>query len=146
MKAIGIGILALAASFSADAYNTPEDGIADPGYGCIAKLPGDWRLGLIADKVTLGYNRNATAVEGLPRQASVKERAVIALWLEMRQKCFNAGEFYRFSVLSPHEHLAEQNAFEFQQRVLVKLQQGQMTYIEFNRRRAELAERLDSHI
>jgi hypothetical protein len=144
MKAIGLGIVVFAASLTALAQDAPA-ALVDPTYGCLEKMAREPRLAIIADKVALGQSASVKAVR-LDRSANAEERAAVALWLELRQQCFDAGEDYRFIVLTPQEHLAVRSAFEFQQRLLANLEQGSMSYVQFNRRRVELAERLYSSI
>ena len=141
MKTIGIGIVMLAASFSTLAQDAAGT-LVDPTYACVEKLTRDWRLAAIADKVALAHGASLKTVRGLDRAANAEERAAVALWLERREQCFAAGGYYRFTALTPQEHLAVYQSFEFQQRLLVNLEQGRMSYAQFNRRRLELAEGL----
>ena len=138
MKTIAIGIVMLAASFAALA----QDGPVDRTYGCLEKALHEPRLAVIADKVALAYGPGLKTAPALERLVNAEERAAVALWVELRERCFAAGGHYRFTALTPHEHLAIQGAFEFQQRLLANLQQGGITYAQFNRRRLELAEGL----
>ena len=138
MKTIAIGIVMLAASFSALAQHGP----VDRTYGCLERTAHDPRLAIIADKVALAHGPGLKAAPALDRSVGAEERAAVALWLELRERCFAAGGHYRYTVLTPHEHIAVQGAFEFQQRLLANLAQGGITYAQFNRRRLELAEGL----
>jgi len=141
MKTLGIGIVMLAASFATLAQDAAGT-LVDPTYGCLEKMARESRLALIADKVALGHGASLKTVRGLDRPANAEERAAVALWLERREQCFAAGGYYRFTALTPQEHLAVYQSFEFQQRLLVNLEQGRMNYVQFNRRRLELAEGL----
>ena len=131
----------VAASFASLAQEAPRTRI-DPTYACLEKMARESRLALIADKVALAYGASMKTVRGLDRSANVEERAAVAHWLDRREQCFAAGEYYRFTFLTPQEHLAVYQSFEFQQRLLVNLEQGRMNYLQFNRRRLELAEGL----
>jgi len=131
----------LAASFTTlaqEAVGTP----ADPTYACLERMARESRLAVIADKVALGHGPSIKTVRGMDRAANAEERAAVALWLDRREQCFAAGGYYRFTYLTPQEHLAVYQSFEFQQRLLVNLEQGRMSYAQFNRRRLELAEGL----
>jgi hypothetical protein len=138
MKRIAIGIVMLAASFTGLA----QDGPVDRTYGCLERMVRDPRLAIIADKVALVHGPGLKAAPALERSVNTEERAAVALWLDLRERCFFAGGHYRFTALTPHEHIAMQGAFEFQQRLLANLAQGGVTYSQFNRRRLELAEGL----
>jgi hypothetical protein len=141
MKTIGIGIVMLAASFTTLAQDASWT-LVDPTYACVEKMTRDGRLSVIADKVALAHGASLKTVRGLDRAANAEERAAVALWLDRREQCFAAGGYYRFTALTPQEHLAVYQSFEFQQRLLVNLEQGRMSYAQFNRRRLELAEGL----
>lgn len=141
MKKIAIGIVMIAASFASVAQETPAT-FVDPTYACLEKMARESRLVLIADKVALAHGPGMKTVRGLDRPANTEERAAVAHWLDRREQCFAAGEYHRFTFLTPQEHLAVYQSFEFQQRLLVNLEQGRMSYVQFNRRRLELAEGL----
>lgn len=131
----------VAASFASVAQETPGPGV-DPTYACLERMARESRLALIADKVALAHGPGLKTIRGLDRPASTEERAAVAHWLDRREQCFASGEYYRFTFLTPQEHLAVYQSFEFQQRLLANLEQGRMNYVQFNRRRLELAEGL----
>jgi hypothetical protein len=114
----------------------------DPTGQCMAGLAGDARLVAIADKVA---RDDATSLT-LHRYASGEERAALAVWHGLRRHCFDAGEQFRRNAFSAQDRTVMQSAFMFQQVLLSRLQQGEVTYAEFNRRRAELAEGFDTRI
>jgi len=58
----------------------------------------------------------------------------------LRRQCFDAGEPQRHKLLDAQAHSAIRSAFLFQQVLLSRLQRGELTYGEFNRRRAAVAE------
>jgi hypothetical protein len=125
-------VLALATSFSVLAK--------EPTASCIDSLAKDSSLKLIADKVALAHSNQAAAVRILDRVANEEERGAVALWLDKRQGCFEAGAKQRRSVSRPQEIAFVRSLFIFQQRLVAELQSGRMTYAEFNKRRLELVE------
>ena len=130
-KLICSGILALAASFGA---------LANPTENCIDSLAADAGLRVLSDKVALARSTQAFAVRVADRVANEQERAAVALWLEMRNQCFDAGAAYRRSVSTPQEIAFLRSLFVFQQRLVADLQAGRVTYAEFSQRRGELLE------
>ena len=130
-KLICTGILALAASCNAFASQTED---------CIDRLASEPRLQVLADKVALARSTQASLVRVSDRTATEQERAALALWLEKRQQCFEVGDAQRRARLVPQEIAFLRSVFVFQQRLVADLQGGRLTYAEFNRRRAELAE------
>lgn len=145
MKAVFIGLLALAASFSATAQDAAAD-VVDPTALCLESIATDPRLARIADKVALNTGSKATSVPGLHRIATVHERAAVGTWLTLRRQCFDAGVEYRSIVLAPEVQAFTKSAFMFQQRLLGALSVGDVTYVEYSRRRVELAEGLASEL
>ena len=139
MKAtlICTGILALAASFGAAAQEASRN-LTDPTANCIGGLASEPRLKLIADKVALGQGINAPG-RALDRAATAEERAAVAAWLGMRKDCFDKGASYRRGLSTPQQIELTQDAFEYHQRLVARLQEGSITYTEFNRRRVRLA-------
>jgi hypothetical protein len=125
------GILALAASFGA---------AANPTEACIGSLTKEPSLQVLADKVALGRSGQATLVRVADRAPTGQERAAVALWMEKRSQCFDAGAAKRRTVSKPQEIAFLRSVFVFQQRLVAELQQGRLTYAEFNQRRAELAQ------
>ena len=117
----------------------------DATTSCIKGVAGDVRLAAIADKVGLDYPRVPTSPE-LQRYASDDERAALAVWHGLRRQCFDAGWDQRRKLLDPQRRSAMESAFIFQQVLLSRLQQGEVTYGEFNRRRTDVAESFDLHI
>jgi len=136
-KLICTGILALAASFGAAAQETSRN-VTDPTASCIVNLAGEPRLKLIADKVALGRGINIPA-RFLERAPNADERSALAIWLEMRQDCFNEGAKYRHVVSTPGEIELARDAFDYQQQMVAELKAGRMTYVQFNNRRMKLA-------
>lgn len=130
-KLICAGILALAAGNAV---------AANPTENCIDLLASEPRLQVLADKVALARSTQASLVRVSERIATEQERAALALWLEKRQQCFEAGDAQRRARLVPQEIAFLRSVFVFQQRLVADLQGGRLTYAEFNRRRAELAE------
>ena len=138
MKTTSIAALIIAAaSFNAFAQ--------DPTSSCIKGLAADVRLTAIADKVGLEYPRVPSA-PALQRYASEDERAALAVWHGLRRQCFDAGEPQRRKMLDAQTRSVMQSAFIFQQVLLSRLQHGELSYAEFNRRRAEVAESFDPSI
>jgi hypothetical protein len=117
----------------------------DPTTSCIKGLTGDVRLAAIADKVGLEYPREPNA-PALQRYASEEERAALAVWRGLRRQCFDAGAQQRRKLLDVQARSAMESAFIFQQVLLSRLQQGELTYGEFNRRRADVAESFELQI
>ena len=145
MKALPIAALIIAAaSFSASAQDAAQD-VADPTSLCTESIVEDARLAVIADKITLDFGA-APGQAALQRYATAEERAALAVWHGMRKHCFDAGEQYRRIVFSAQSRAVLQSAFVFQQVLLSELQQGRVTYGEFNRRRGEQAASLDPRI
>jgi len=103
------------------------------------------RLAAIADKVGLEYPREPNA-PALQRYASEEERAALAVWRGLRRQCFDAGAQQRRKLLDVQARSAMESAFIFQQVLLSRLQQGELTYGEFNRRRADVAESFELQI
>jgi hypothetical protein len=126
------GILALATSFGALAM--------EPSANCIDSLARDAGLKVIADKVALAHSNQAASVRILERVANEEERAALAVWLEKRQACFDAGAKGRRAASRAEEIAFARSAFVFQQRLVAELQSGRVTYAEFNKRRLELVE------
>ena len=134
MKAtlICTGILALAASFGAAAQEKSLT-VTDPTANCIGALASEPRLKLIADKVALGQISKAPG-RALDRAATGKERAAVAAWLGMRKDCFDKGASYRRGLSTPQGIELAHDAFAYQQWLVAQLQEGRITYTEFNRR------------
>jgi hypothetical protein len=130
-KLICTGVLALAASFGA---------LANPTERCIDSLAADARLRVLSDKVALARSTQPFAMRVADRVANEQERAVVAVWLEKRNQCFDAGAAYRRTVSNPQEVAFLRSVFVFQQRLVADLQAGRLTYAEFNQRRGELVE------
>ena len=124
------GVLAVAASFGALAQ--------DRTANCIDSLAADGRLQVIADKVALAHSNQTSSMRALERVANEQERAAVALWLGKRQECFDAGSQKRRAVSTPQEIAFLRSVFVFQQRLVADLQDGRLTYAEFNQRRGEL--------
>jgi hypothetical protein len=125
-------VLALATSFSVLAK--------EPTATCIDSLAKDSSLRLIADKVALAYSNQSASMRMLDRVANEGERAAVALWLDKRQECFDAGAKQRRAASKPQEIAFARSLFVFQQRLVSDLQSGRLTYAEFNKRRLELVE------
>lgn len=130
-------IIVAAAAFNASAQ--------DPTTSCIKGLTGDARLAAIADKVGLEYPREPSTPM-LQRYASEEERAALELWRGLRRQCFEAGAQERRKLLDTQARSAMESAFIFQQVLLSRLQHGELTYSEFNRRRTDVAESFELHI
>ena len=137
MKSICTGVLALAASFGA---------AANPTDTCIGSLAKDPALQVLADKVALGRSAQATLVSVAERAPTEPERAAVAAWMEKRSQCFDAGAAKRRALSKPQEIAFLRSLFVFQQRLVADLQQGRLTYAEFNQRRAELAQAAGTEI
>jgi hypothetical protein len=140
MKTSRIAALIIAAvSFNATAQD------ADPTSRCMAGLTSDGRLAAIAQKVGLEYPREPNSPT-LQHYASSEERAALAVWQGLRRQCFDAGAQQRRKMLDAQARGAMESAFVFQQVLLSRLQQGELTYGEFNRRRADVAESFELRI
>jgi len=139
MKANAIcgGLLLLAAGFNA---------AASPTDTCIGALARDPSLQVLADKVALGRSAQTHLVRVADRTPNEAERTVVAVWMEKRSHCFEAGAAKRRAVSKPQEIAFLRSVFVFQQRLLAELQQGRLTYAEFNERRAELAQAAGTEI
>ena len=124
-------VLALSATVAAAAQDTPTE-------GCIKELVFESRLKPIADMVDLV--RANPGVRAPDRVATAEEKAALALWVEMRQGCYEYGAAYRRATSKPQEVAFQRSLFVFQQRLVAELLQGHVTYVEFTRRRAELVE------
>jgi len=107
---------------------------------CIDSLAKDGSLKVLADKVALAHSKQAASVRPLDRVANEQERAVVAVWLGKRQECFEAGAQQRRAISKPQEIAFVRSVFVFQQRLVAELQDGRVTYTEFNKRRLELVE------
>jgi hypothetical protein len=125
-------VLAIATSFSALAKEATAT--------CIDSLASDGSLNLIADKVALAHSNQMASVRILDRVANEPERAAVALWLDKRQECFDAGSKQRRAAFKPQEIAFARSVFVFQQRLVADLQSGRLTYAEFNKRRLELVD------
>jgi hypothetical protein len=130
-KLICTAILALAPAFAAAEPSPTES--------CIDSLASEPRLQVLADKVALARSTQGRLVRAADRSPSQMERAAIAVWMEKRNACFDAGAEQRAQMTAP-ERAFQRSVFVFQQRLVADLQGGRLTYAEFNRRRAELAE------
>ena len=130
-KLICTAVLALAPAFAAAEPSPTET--------CIDSLASEPRLQILADKVALARSTQARLIRVTERTASDMERAAIAVWMEKRNTCFDAGAEQRARLNAP-ERAFLRSVFVFQQRLVADLQHGRLTYAEFNRRRAELAE------
>ena len=134
---IALLIVAVTGAFSAFAQ--------DSTTRCIKGVAGDVRLAAIADKVGLDFPRDP----GSPRlqsYASEEERAALAVWRGLRRQCFDAGAQQRRKMLDANTRSAMESAFIFQQVLLSRLLQGELTYSEFNRRRTDVAESFELRI
>jgi hypothetical protein len=136
-KSLCTGVLALAASFGA---------AANPTEACIAALAKDPGLQVLADKVALARSGQASLVRVADRAPTEPERAAVAVWMEKRNQCFDAGAAKRRALSKPQEIAFLRSVFVFQQRLVADLQQGRLTYAEFNQRRAELAQAAGTEI
>jgi hypothetical protein len=139
MKTIRIAAFMLAAAGAINGF--AQDATSD----CIKGVARDARLAAIADKVGLEY-RGAAASPALERLASDEERAALALWHGLRRECFAVGQQQRRKMLDAQARSAVESAFLFQQVLLSRLQQGELTYGEFSRRHAELAKSFELRI
>jgi hypothetical protein len=137
-NAFCIGVLALAASLGAAA--------ATPTETCIDALAKDPSLQVLADKVALARSGQAARVRIADRAPTEPERAALAAWMEKRSQCFDAGAAKRRVLSKPQEIAFLRSVFVFQQRLVADLQQGRLTYAEFNHRRAELAQAAGTEI
>ena len=117
----------------------------DATTSCIKGLAGDARLAVIADKVGLEFPREPSAPQ-LQSYASEEERAALGVWRGLRRQCFDAGEPARRKMLDAQTRSAMESAFIFQQVLLSRLQQGELTYSEFSRRRTDVAESFELRI
>jgi hypothetical protein len=137
MKSICTGILALAASFGA---------AASPTDACIGSLAKDPALQVLVDKVALGRSTQVSLLRVAGRAPTEPERAAVAVWMQKRSQCFDAGAAKRRALSKPQEIAFLRSLFAFQQRLVADLQQGRLTYAEFNQRRAELAQAAGTEI
>jgi hypothetical protein len=131
-KLICTGILALAAA--------SLNAAASPTSNCIDRLASEPSLQVLADKVALARSTQARLVKVSNRAASGQERAAIAEWQGKRQQCFEAGIAQRRAEMKSQEIAFLRSVFTFQQRLVADLQDGRMTYAEFNSRRLELVQ------
>jgi len=113
---------------------------ANPTENCIDLLASEPRLQVLADKVALARSTQASLVRVSDRTATEQERAALTLWLEKRNQCYEAGDKQRRTEMKAPEIAFVRSVFVLQQRLVADLQGGRLTYAEFNRRRAELAE------
>ena len=133
MKTTRIAVFIIAAAGSLSGF------AQDSTSSCVKGVASDVRLVAIADKVGLD-SREGSSSRALERVANEDERAALAVWQGLRRQCFDAGESRRHKMLDAQAHSAIRSAFLFQQVLLSRLQQGELTYGEFNRRRAVIAE------
>jgi len=129
-KLLCTAILVLAASSQALAQETLT-------AGCINELAFEPRLAVISDKVNLTGAEQG--VRSADRVATAQERAAVALWAHLRQQCFEFGDAQRRASAKPQQVAVTKSVFGFQQRLLVSLEQGRLTFAEFNRERLDLA-------
>jgi hypothetical protein len=121
-KLICGAILAMAAGFAQ---------AQDATGGCLAGLVAEPRLAAIAGKLDVANAPQRVATED--------ERVIVALWAQLRRQCFESTTAQRRAESSVQEAAFQRSLFGFQQRLVVELQDGRLTYAEFNRRRAELS-------
>ena len=112
----------------------------DPTARCMESLSAEPRLSPIADKVALVRSSQPFVQRVSERTASPEERAALAVWMNLRAKCYDAGADFRRALSTPQEIAYVRSVFVFQQRLVAELQQGKLTYTEYSRRRAELVE------
>jgi hypothetical protein len=124
-------VLALA-SFAAAAQ--------DPTARCMEGLSGEPRLSPIADKVALVRSSQAFVQRVADRLPTGEERAAVAVWMNLRNQCYQAGDAYRRRIATPQEVAYTRSVFVFQQLLAADLQSGRVTYAEYNRRRLELVQ------
>lgn len=136
-NAICTGMLLLATSLGV---------AAGPTETCIGSLAKDPSLQVLAGKVALGRSAQTALARVTDRAPTEAERAVVATWMEKRSQCFDAGAARRRAVSKPQEIAFLRSVFVFQQRLVAELQQGRLTYTEFNERRAELAQAAGTEI
>lgn len=139
MKSMRIAAFIIAAAAGFDAF------AQDATTSCIQGVASDGRLVAIADKVALDSAREPRS-SALRVYASEEERAALALWRGLRRQCFDAGEQQRERTLDAQARGAVRSAFIFQQVLLSRLEKGELTYDEFNRRRAELGQSFELRI
>jgi hypothetical protein len=130
-KLICTAVLALA-SFAALAQ--------DPTARCMEGLSAEPRLSPIADKVALVRSSQPFVQRVSERTANAEERASIAVWMNLRAKCYDAGAEHRRALSTPQEIAYVRSVFVFQQMLVAELQSGRIGYAEYNRRRAELVQ------
>lgn len=112
----------------------------DPTARCMEKLSAEPRLSPIADKVALVRSSQPFVQRVSDATASAEERAALAVWMNLRAKCYDAGADYRRALATPQEIAYVRSVFVFQQILVAELQAGRIGYAEYNRRRAELAQ------
>jgi len=139
MKTIRIAALVIAAAGAVNGF--AQDATSD----CMKGVARDVRLAAIADKVGLEYTGEATS-PALERIASGEERAALAVWHGLRRECFVVGQQQRRKMLDAQTRSAVESAFLFQQVLLSRLQQGELTYDEFSRRHADVAKSFELRI
>ena len=130
-------IIAAAATFNAFAQ--------DATTTCIKGLAGDARLAVIADKVGLEFPREPSAPQ-LQSYAIEEDRAPLGVWCGWRRRFSAAAPPPRRKMLDAQTRSAMESAFIFQQVLLSRLQHGELSYSEFSRRRADVAESFELRI
>src|SRR5262245_29547685 len=88
----------------------------DPTTACINSLAADPGLKVLADKVALARSAQGALIRVADRAANESERAALAVWLEKRNACFEAGVAHRKAGAKPQELAFVRSVFVFQQR------------------------------
>ena len=134
MRKTSIAVLALTFSSLAVAGGDPY-----PSAQCFEQLASDARLKLLEGKVALDapFERVATTTPAMIRVATLKERAALGVWSELRQECFSLGAAHRASAHPDLPALAGRQ-FAAQQQLLAELREGRYGFAVFNARALEL--------
>jgi len=126
----------------AAAVTISAQALADDSYptnACINSLNYDARLAAIADKVALARSDETGAeMFGLDQQPTGTERQALQLWSKLRQFCFDLGADYRAGLANQEQVALAGRLFGLHQALLGDLQEGRISYAEFNSRRVEL--------
>jgi hypothetical protein len=131
-----LGAIALATSFGAFAQ-----ALQDSTPGCIRRLASDARLAGVADKVALNGDAEVLlSLRALDRVPTADERQVLELWSRLRQQCFNYGEFDRNAASTRAQAVLVAGIFDAGQKLIEDLQNGRLTYADFNSNSSQLQE------
>ena len=117
----------------------------DPTAECIATLHVYESLNPIADKVDLGAPATPSfKVLTNSDKATDAEKVAIAAWAAQREKCLQAGQSWRESNMPPDLRQLSEGSHGRLMGLMADLYDNKLTYGEFARQRAKIADELRS--